>query len=45
MLQIDTPTTFLTEAARAASVAYGMKPNAGLHRSGFVLAFARRPAS
>jgi hypothetical protein len=44
MLTIENPTTFLTDAACAASVAHTMKANAGLVWNGFAGAFARRPS-
>jgi hypothetical protein len=44
MLTIENPTTFLTDAACAASVAHTVKANAGLLRNGFAGAFARRPS-
>jgi hypothetical protein len=47
MLMIDAPTTYLAEAAHAAmasNVAPTTSSLAGLRRSGFEPAFARRPA-
>jgi hypothetical protein len=44
MLMIQTPTTYLAEAAHALSVPTTSNPAAGLRRGEFDSAFARRPA-
>jgi hypothetical protein len=44
MLMTTTPTTLLADAARAISAPHETNPVAGLGRSGFDPAFARRPA-